>query len=389
MLKKLNSMPLYLLACILFTLIFGGNLCLSTIRIFYTISSIIIEVLLFLMPPLVFIFLFSSLLAFGKKAPLFIGILLGLILLSNCLGLLFSYSAARLFLPEFAINNKFILAADEVLALFNFSLPKIISIESTMLYSVILVIVLVFIPERFINHQKLEDKFNRLQQHVLTYLVKVLIPLMPLYVLGFGLKMQYEGNLQTLFTNFKPILGINIVLVISYIFMLYLFASYLLKQKLMPTLANMLPAGIAAFTTMSSAATLPLTIIGIEKNLKNPKQAQLFGSATANIHVIGDGITITFTSLALLYFSHATLPDLLHFMPYIFFFSLANLSCIGIPGGSIFIILPILQQYLGLSYELSSVLTTIYILQDPISTCTNVLGNGAFSVFLSKLCKKF
>jgi Na+/H+-dicarboxylate symporter len=382
-------MPIYLLACILFAVFFGANLSLTTIRFFYTISSIIIEILLFLMPLLVFIFLFSSLLALGKKAPLFIAILLVIILISNCLGLLFSYSAARLFLPEFAIKNEFILVADGVLALFNFYLPKLISIENTMLYSVALVIILVFMPASLINHQKLEHKFNLLQQHVLRYLVKFLMPLLPLYVFGFTLKMQHEGNLHVLFTNFKPILGINILLVISYTFLLYLFASYLLKQKFIPTLSNMLPAGVAAFTTMSSAATLPLTIIGIEKNLKNSKQAQLFGSVTANIHVIGDGITITFTSLALLYFSHVPLPDLLNFMPYIFFFSLANLSCIGIPGGSIFIILPILQKYLGLSYELSSILTTIYILQDPISTSTNVLGNGAFGVFLSKIFKKF
>ncbi|MEG8230254.1 cation:dicarboxylase symporter family transporter [Candidatus Rickettsia tasmanensis] len=61
-----------------------------------------------------------------------------------------------------------------------------------------------------------------------------------------------------------------------------------------------------------------------------------------------------------------------------FYFVLALFSVAAIPGGGIIVMPPILEQYLGFNTNMMSLITALYILFDPVITCANVLGNGAF-----------
>jgi Na+/H+-dicarboxylate symporter len=64
------------------------------------------------------------------------------------------------------------------------------------------------------------------------------------------------------------------------------------------------------------------------------------------------------------------------------YFVLAKFSVAAIPGGGILVMLPILEKYLGFNAEMMSLITALYILFDPVITCANVMGNGAFSMIL-------
>lgn len=80
------------------------------------------------------------------------------------------------------------------------------------------------------------------------------------------------------------------------------------------------------------------------------------------------------------------LPD---YFIFAFYFVLAKFSVAAIPGGGILVMLPILESYLGFNAEMMSLITAIYILFDPVITCVNVLGNGAFAVIVDKIVKPF
>ena len=47
--------------------------------------------------------------------------------------------------------------------------------------------------------------------------------------------------------------------------------------------------------------------------------------------------------------------------------------------------LPVLEQHLSFSPMMLSLITTLYIIFDPLITSANVLGNGAFAMFFSKI----
>ena len=51
------------------------------------------------------------------------------------------------------------------------------------------------------------------------------------------------------------------------------------------------------------------------------------------------------------------------------------------------VILPVVRDYLGLDEASTALLQTIYLLQDPIMSSANVMGNGAFAIVTHRLLK--
>ena len=76
---------------------------------------------------------------------------------------------------------------------------------------------------------------------------------------------------------------------------------------------------------------------------------------------------------------------LLNYFMFVVYFVIAKFSVAGIPGGGIIVMLPILESYLGFNSEMMSLITALYILFDPINTCINVLGNGAFAKMIDNI----
>lgn len=150
----------------------------------------------------------------------------------------------------------------------------------------------------------------------------------------------------------------------------------------------MLPAAISGFSTMSSAASMPLTIIGVENNAKNKDVALSVVPATVNIHLVGDCFAIPIFAYAVLKSFGMAEPSLFNYLIFTFYFVLAKFSVAAIPGGGIIVMLPILEGYLGFNGEMMSLITALYILFDPVITCANVFGNGAFAKMIDRFVVK-
>jgi Na+/H+-dicarboxylate symporter len=78
---------------------------------------------------------------------------------------------------------------------------------------------------------------------------------------------------------------------------------------------------------------------------------------------------------------------MLYYLIFAFHFVIAKFSVAAIPGGGIIVMIPILEKYLGFNSDMSSLITALYILFDPIITGINVLGNGAFAKVIDKLIR--
>jgi Na+/H+-dicarboxylate symporter len=213
---------------------------------------------------------------------------------------------------------------------------------------------------------------------------RVFIPLLPIYVFGFCLKLSYDASLQQLFTAYGKVFLLSMLLVVGYISFLYFCAS---GDRALGNIKRMMPAGLTGFSTMSSAATMPVTISCSEATTKDPEMTRLVIPTTANIHMLGDDLTIVMTAMTLLTMFGMPLPDFATFCLFASAFCVAKLSCVGVPGASVLVVLPVLQNYLHFSPEMITLLTTIYILQDSFGTAANVMGNGAFVLLLQRLSR--
>jgi Na+/H+-dicarboxylate symporter len=230
---------------------------------------------------------------------------------------------------------------------------------------------------------------DKLQTVVTFILKKTFIPVLPFYVAGFVLKLQWEGSLGVLLSNYIQVFILSLSLIILYISFLYFVGNHFDIRKGIKSIKNMLPALVTGFSTMSSAATMPVTLKATENNLKNKKFAGLIIPGTVNIHLMGDSLAIPLIGLALLWFKTSALPDYPQYLIFAVMFALTKFSCAAVPGGGVIIILPVLQKYLGLDQELISLMTTLYILQDSIFTAANVWGNGAFAIITERVCKRY
>lgn len=377
-----------LICCLILAYIMSDYVSLIEVRVFYTLSIIIVELIVFFLPFIVTIYFLYSLMLIRQNAFSYIISLLSAIFFSNFCSMLAAYSIGHYFLYSSAVIRTNHIFNQNIIPLITLPFSNLVNIQYTSITPLILYLFLIFLPLSNKIKHKLNASLFFAQELITILLSKLLIPILPLYVFGYALKLFYESTFSLLIKDYLPIIAMSISLIVTYLLLLYLLASKIAKKKFSHIISNMIPAGLTAFVTMSSTATLPLTLLGVEKNLKNSKLAKLITISTVNIHIIGDNIIITNIAVALSILFGQGMPDFNNFLIYIFYISLINLSCIGIPGGCILIILPILQKVFGISGEIASILTILYFLHDPLITVTNVLGNGAFAILFEKFLQK-
>lgn len=378
----LKSLPVQLIIAILAAYFLNHLFNLEAIRFFFTISCGLKELLMGILPLVIFSYITAAMLSMEQRAPLLILSILVLVTLSNALTVLISYGLGIHLLPLLTLGNGNALSEirETITPICSLPIPEILPPDQAMLLGI--VVGLIF---SFIKVPAVTVLAQNMRHYVTVFLQKAFIPLLPLYVFGFILKMEHEGTLSILIKNSGHIFGLLCLIILSYLFLLYLIASGFRPGRCFELIRNMLPAGITGFSTMSSAATMPVTLAATEKNMGDEQFADLVIPATVNIHLLGDALAIPILALAVLSLSGMPLPTFENYLLFTVYFCLAKFSVAGIPGGGIIVMLPILQKYLHLTPEMASLMTTIYIVQDPLFTSANVMGNGAFALLVRKM----
>lgn len=384
--RYLKSLPAQLILCVLLSLCFGQYLSEPVIKSIYTASCIVKDVLILVLPVIIFAYIFDALIGLDKKAPLLLAVILVMVFLSNVIGVLISGGIARCVLPLLPLmSTNLSLASTHILnPYFQLSLPPLLSPDAAMFAGIACGFLASFLK---IPQAKTVATF--LHKVVTLFLHKTFVPLLPIYVTGFVLKLDFEDSLSPLIQSYSQVFVLSLSLIITYIGVVYYVGSGFRFKRFLESVKNMIPAGVTGFSTMSSAATMPVTLEATEKNLKDPRFADLIIPTTANIHLLGDVLAIPLTGLALLWFKTGSFPAIGDYVFFAVMFGIAKFSCAGVPGGGVLVILPVLHKYLGLDQEMITLMTTLYILQDSIFTSSNVMGNGAFAMVVERVCRFF
>jgi Na+/H+-dicarboxylate symporter len=341
---------------------------------------------------MVFGFIFRALIKNQHNSLFLILAIFGGVTLSNSVALITAYFFGSTFLPLLGLDSSPDLIEkfnSPISPLFKIELPKLIGTEIAMASGLTLGVLISFLKE---GHTlkglsaKVCDKLNRV---ISLFLKKVFMPFLPFYVFGFCLKLSFDHALVHLFQEFGKVFALGLVLVMAYLFILYVIGAGGDVKQALSHIRSMLPACLTGFSTMSSAATLPVSVNCTEKVTGDRDFAELIIPSTSNIHMLGDDLNIMLYSMTLLSTFGMAWPDGVSIIPFAIAFSLAKLSCVGVPGASVLVILPVLQNYLGFTPEMISVMTTLYVLQDSFGTSANVMGNGAFALIIQRIfCKR-
>ena len=373
-----RKMPVIFLAILLVVGLLYPLLSLPCKSVFYGVSLSLKSVILFLLPFLVFSLLFQAAAQLSKKASKWILGVLVLICLSNFISTMVSYGVGTM-AYQFDLSMAIPCEQNALIPWGVLSLPKIIENTHAMFAGLFLGTLCGCI------RPFLAERISFYLGQFVQWVLKFFLCMVPLFVVGFFIKMMHDGTMFLILRSYSLVFAIVSVSVFFYIGLLYFFANHGKLQLFMRSLKNMLPAVMTGFGSMSSAAAMPLTILGTDKNTKDPQVARSLIPATVNVHLIGDCFAIPIFALAIMKSFGLEAPSISSYLVFAVYFVFAKFSVAAVPGGGILVMLPLLESYLGFNTEMLSLITALYILFDPVITSANVLGNGGFAMMVSKL----
>ncbi len=347
-------------------------------KVLFATSLTIKSGIVFLLPFVIFGLLFKTMVGLARKATFIILFILFMVCTSNATTTFLSHYVGE---GIFQLNMS-ILAPQTLtglVPLWTFTLPKLIANDKAMLAGIALGIILGNLYPAF--SQSIANQFDKIINKLLSFIIYII----PVFIAGFVVKLQSDGVIATLAKDYTKIFSIIALSQFCYIFMIYFALNHFKFSNTIQSIKNMLPALIAGFSTMSSAAAMPFTIAGVKRNTKNKDLGSSIIPVTVNIHLVGDCIAIPILAYAVIKSFGLNEPSLMSYLIFVFYFVLAKFSVAAIPGGGILVMLPILENYLGFNGEMLSLITALYILFDPVITSANVLGNGAFALLIDKL----
>ena len=147
--------------------------------------------------------------------------------------------------------------------------------------------------------------------------------------MGFAVKLQFDGIIMQIIKDYTSIFAIIGAAQFGYIIFLFFALNKFKFSKSILSIKNMLPAALSGFSTMSSAASMPLTIIGTEKNARNKDLVHTVVPATVNIHLIGDCIAIPCFAFAIMKNFDIAQPDIFTYFMFTIYFVIAKFFCSG------------------------------------------------------------
>ncbi len=375
--------PIFLIfGVIIFSLVSYQILPSFVIRGALSISLSLKSFLLFFIPFLIFsgtALAFSSL---QKNGMFFILCVMGLVVASNFINLMLSGFVGFYLIP-LTSNTSYIPVTDAtkiILPYFSLQLHPILSNTSALLGGITIGIACAFyrIP-------KVIKAIQLLHRYTMYFMMHCFIPLLPFFLLGFLLKLLAEGQLANFVQGNLPSCLLMIGFLCFYLWLWLVAAKNVSGKPSSTIIRNIFPAMVTAASTMSSAAALPFSIKAATENTKDPVLANAVMPVTLNFHMVGDTICIPIMAIIILNTFNCALPTWQSFMLFGAFFVLNKFAGAGIPGGTIMVSLPVLQQYLGFNEEMLALIAAFYMLIDPITTTGNVTANNLLIIFVKKM----
>ena len=251
-------------------------------------------------------------------------------------------------------------------------------------FSILFGISMILIPEK--KSRPLKDFFDSLN-YVILKIIDLIMNFAPFGVFALLATLIVEAPkfdlLVSLFLYSITLIFGLIILILFYIIILKIFLnktpSFFLK--------GILPAQLVAFSTSSSAATLPVTMNRVENNLNVSKEVSSFVlpiGATINM----DG-TAVYQSIAAVFIAQAfDIPlSLMEQLGIILTATLASIGAAAVPSAGIIVLVIVLAQA-GLP---EAGIALIFAVDRPLDMCrtvVNITGDATVSMIVEKIVGK-
>jgi len=237
------------------------------------------------------------------------------------------------------------------------------------------------------NAAALRRGLGELRDIVARCIDRVVLPLLPPYILCIFAVMTAEGRVASILAAFAGIIGIIFAMHILILLLQYAVAGAIAHRNPLRMLRTMLPAYLTALGTQSSAATIPVTLrqtvrLGVSEDI-----AGFTVPLCATIHMSGSTLKIVACAMAMMLMHGQTCPPGL-FVHFTAMLGITIIAAPGIPGGAIMASLGLLASILGFDADMQAMMIALYIAMDSFGTACNVTGDGALAVVIDRFFGK-
>ena len=355
------------------------------VQLFVSFSTVFSAFLSFAIPLIIIGFIVPGIGSLAQGAGKMLGITVGLAYLSSVLAGFLALTCALLLYP--------IILKGQQLASFdnpeNALSTGYVSIQLTPIMGVLSALILSFILGLGITALKtramlnLFEDFQVIVEKMLSY---VIIPLLPVHIVGVFANMTLAGQVAKILSVFGLVFVMVIILHWVTLALQYSVAGAVSRRSPIQMLKTMMPAYFTAIGTQSSAATIPVTVRSAKKAGVSARVADFAIPLCATIHLSGSMITITSCAVAVLFMTGKG-PDFGSLAPMVLVLGVMMVAAPGVPGGGVMTAIGLLQSMLGFDESMIALMIALYLAQDSLGTATNVTGDATIATLTERISK--
>lgn len=350
-------------------------------RVIVTFKELFGQLLGFTIPLIIIFFIASGIASFGKGSGKMLGLTSLLAYSSSVLAGILAFIVALIFIPMITSTGGGAEEAEGFKPFFEMEIDPVTGVMTA------LVMAFVFgIGITRMNSPTLKSFFDEGKEIIEQLIWKIIIPILPFYIGSIFAELAADGTVFDTLKTFGIVLLIAVIVHWVWLFVLYTVAGTYTGRNPFKALKTMLPAYFTGLGTMSSAATIPVTVRQTKRNGVSEGLADSAVPLSANIHLAGSTITLVLCSVAVMVLSNdLSIPSFGEMFPFILMLGIIMIAAPGVPGGAVIAALGLLTSMLGFDANAQGLMIGLYMAQDSFGTASNVTGDGAIAIIVDKL----
>lgn len=382
--KKGDNLILKLIIGVIIGTILGMYANESVISVILPIKFFLGELIFFAVPLIIIGFIAPSITQLKTNASKMLGTMIGLSYISSVGAAFMSLIAGFLLIPKLHIISNVEGLKELPQILFKVQIPPAISVMGALVLALLIGLSVVWTNSKQIEGILLE--FNNIMLEIVN---RVIIPILPIFITTTFATLAYEGGITKQLPVFLKVILIVLVGHYIWIALLYTIAGIISGINPWKLLKHYGPAYLTAVGTMSSAATLPVSLKCVKKaNVLDEEITNFAIPLGATTHLCGSVLTETFFVMVVSQILYGALPSFGTMILFIVLLGIFAVGAPGVPGGTVLASLGIIISVLGFDENGTALILTIFALQDSFGTACNITGDGALALILNGIFKK-
>lgn len=383
--KKIGSSLIFKLLIAVVIGIFIGLISNETVMNFFvTIKHILSQIIFFCVPLIIIGFIAPSIAKLKSNASKFLSFSLCIAYISSVGAATFSAIAGYFIIPNLSIAAPTDGLKELPNMLFQLDIPAIMPVMSALVFAM-----LIGLATSWTKSDLIERLLSQFQNIILAIVNKVVIPILPFFIASTFATLAYEGSITKQLPIFIGVIAIVLVGHFIWLAVIYGIGGLVSGKNPIQVLKYYLPAYLTAIGTMSSAATLPVSLSCAKKSPVLREDIVDFGIPLfSNIHLCGSVLTEVFFVMVVSQMLTGALPSVTSMIIFVLLLGIFAIGAPGVPGGTVMASLGLLVSVLGFTEVGTALMLTIFALQDSFGTACNVVGDGALSLMLTGYAEK-